>query len=137
MQMRDRDAVIDALVRARSLDEEHAALRDAAGLGLEVATYSPLRRRRRGVLERYRDAAVQLDLAIRNVRVMARGALRAVDLNDNVPPAVVAAVHDLAASVHALPAALDDPAASPRAREPAPRHAARARARCVPRRERR
>jgi len=126
MQMRDRDAVIDALVRARSLDEEHAALRDAAGLGLEVATYSPLRRRRRGVLERYRDAAVQLDLAIRNVRVMARGALRAVDLNDNVPPAVVAAVHDLAASVHALPAALDDPAASPRAREPALRAAARA-----------
>ena len=124
--MRDRDAIVDALVRARSLDEEHTVLREAAGVGLEVATWSPLRRRRRGVLDRYDRAATQLDLAIRNVRVMARGALRAIDLEDNVPPDVVAALHDLAESVRALAAALDDPAAERRAREPAVRAAARA-----------
>lgn len=123
---RDRDAVINTLVRARTLDEQQAALAQAAAMGLEVATYSPLRRRRRSVLERYADGAVQIDLAIRNVRVMARGSLRAVDLDDNVPPDVTAALHDLAESVHALAAALEDPAVADRAREPALRAAARA-----------
>lgn len=123
---RDRDAVVNALVRARTLDAEQAALVEAATMGLEVATYSPLRRRRRSALRRYADGAVQLDLAIRNVRVMARGSLRAVDLDDNVPPDVTAALHDLAACVHALGAALDDPALAGRAHEPALRAAARA-----------
>jgi uncharacterized membrane protein YgaE (UPF0421/DUF939 family) len=123
---RDRDAVVNALVRGRELDGRHAALAQATGMGLEITTYSPLRRRRRVALERYSHAAVQLGLAIGNVRVMARGALRAVDLGDNVPPDVVAALHDLAASVRALAAALDDPAHAPRAREPAVRAAARA-----------
>lgn len=123
---RDRDAVVNALVRARTLDAEQAALVEAATMGLEVATYSPLRRRRRGALQRYAEGAVQLDLAIRNVRVMARGSLRAVDLDANVPPDVTAALHDLAASVRALGGALDDPALAGRAREPALRAAARA-----------
>lgn len=126
VEARDRDAVVNALVRGRELDSEHAAFAQAASMGLEITTYSPLRRRRRGALERYVHAAAQVDLAIRNVRLMARGALRAVDLDDNVPPDVIAAMHDLAASVRALPAALADPAQERHAREPAVRAAARA-----------
>jgi uncharacterized membrane protein YgaE (UPF0421/DUF939 family) len=126
LETRDRDEVINTLVRARALDDRQAALAEAASTGLEVATYAPLRRRRRTALKRYAHAAAQLDLAIRNVRVMARGALRAVDLADNVPPDVVAALRDLAASVAALAPALDDPQRTPGAREPAVRAAASA-----------
>jgi uncharacterized membrane protein YgaE (UPF0421/DUF939 family) len=123
VQARDRDAVVNALVRGRELDGEHAAFARAAGMGVEIATYSPLRRRRRGALARYARAAVQVDLAIGNVRVMARGALRAVDLQDNVPPDVVAALHDLATAVRALAPALEAPEQARRAREPAVRAA--------------
>jgi uncharacterized membrane protein YgaE (UPF0421/DUF939 family) len=120
---RDREATIGALVRARGLDEPHAGLAESAGRGLEVATYAPLRRRRRGDLQRYAQAAAQLDLAIRDVRTLARGALRAVELNDNVPPDVVEALALLAASVGELAAALDDPALAAHARAPAVRAA--------------
>jgi len=126
LESHDREAIIDALVRARALDDRLAALTQAATMGLEVATYSPLRRRRRGTLERYAHAAMQLDLVIRNVRVMTRGALRAVELADNVPPDVLHALRDLSASIAALAPALDDPAVTERARAPAERAAARA-----------
>ena len=126
LESRDRDAVVDALLRARSLDARSASFSEAAAMGLEVATYSPLRRRDRPELQRYVTAATQLDLAIGNVRVMARGALRAVDLDDNVPPDVLDALRDLAASVRALAPALDDPQRASRAREHAVRAAARA-----------
>jgi uncharacterized membrane protein YgaE (UPF0421/DUF939 family) len=116
---RDREAVTGALVRARGLDAPHAALAESATRGLEVATYAPLRRRRRSDLGRYARAAAQLDLAIRDVRTTARAALRAVELDDNVPPDVVEAVQLLAASVGALAPALDDPALAPQARDPA------------------
>ncbi len=126
LESRDRDAVIDVLLRARTLDDRHTAFTEAASSGLEVATYSPLRRRKRAVLERYAIAATQIALAIGNVRVMTRGALRAIDLDDNVPPEVIAALRDLAASVRALAPALDDPLRASRAREHAVRAAARA-----------
>ena len=42
--------------------------------------------RRSEVVDAYADAAGQLDLAVRNVRVLARGARRAMDLDENVPP---------------------------------------------------
>jgi uncharacterized membrane protein YgaE (UPF0421/DUF939 family) len=126
LETHDREGIINALVRARALDEAHAALTEAANMGLEVATYAPLRRRRRPTLERYAHAAVQLDLVIRNVRVMTRGALRAVELADNVPPDVLDALRDLSAGIGALAAALDDPTRAEHAREPAVRAAARA-----------
>ncbi|MDX6689769.1 MAG: hypothetical protein QOG15_1226 [Solirubrobacteraceae bacterium] len=126
LETHDREGILNALVRARALDEGQAGLTEAADLGLEVATYAPLRRRRRPALERYAHAALQLDLVIRNVRVLTRGTLRAVELADNVPPDVLGALRDLSASVGALAAALDDPTLAPRAREPALRAAARA-----------
>jgi hypothetical protein len=55
-----------------------------------------------------------------------RHARRALDLQDNVPPEVIDALRDLAASVRALAPALDDPLRASRAREHAVRAAARA-----------
>jgi uncharacterized membrane protein YgaE (UPF0421/DUF939 family) len=124
LERRDRDAVLDALERGRALDGRHATFAESAGMGLEIARYAPVRRRDRPMLQRYATAAAMLDLAIRDVRVLARGALRAVDLADDVPPEVVVAVRDLAASVRALAPALDDPRRAQRAHEHAVRAAA-------------
>jgi uncharacterized membrane protein YgaE (UPF0421/DUF939 family) len=126
LERRDRDAVADALVRARSTEGLRTAFSDAAARGLEVARYSPLRRGGRPLLERYATAAPQIDLAVRDVRVLARGALRAVELGDNVPPDVIAAIRDLEAAARALAPALDDPRRAERAREHALRAAASA-----------
>jgi uncharacterized membrane protein YgaE (UPF0421/DUF939 family) len=126
LQPRDRAGVQDAMVRARALDDRAVSFADACAMGLEIATYSPLRRRRRPILRRYVTAAAQAEIAVRNVRVLARGALRAVDLADNVPPEAIRALRELAAAVRALAPSLDDPARAGRAREHAVRAAARA-----------
>ena len=113
----DHDAAVDALVRARDLDGPMSRFAGAAAIGQEVALYSPLRRRRRPILARYADAASHIDLAVRNVRVLARGAVRAVDLEAHVPEDTVDALRDLAEAVRALAPALDDPQRTSQARE--------------------
>ena len=67
----------------------------------ETTRYAPPRRRLRSRVERYAEAAAQIDLAVRNVRVLARGTIRAVRLDENVPPEVADAVRDLGAAVRA------------------------------------
>jgi hypothetical protein len=63
---------------------------------------------------------------VRNVRVLARGARRAIDLEDNVPPEVSGALRELAAAVRALGAVLDDQDRAEAVREPALRAARQA-----------
>ena len=58
-------------------------------------------------MEFYAEAAARIDLAVRNVRVLARGAMRALALDENVPPEVADALEDLAAAVRALGGALE------------------------------
>ena len=92
----------------------------------ETTRYAPPRRGSRGLVESYSDAAGRIDLAVRNVRVLARGTIRALSLDENVPPEIAGALRDLAQAVRALPAALDDPGAAGAVREPAERAAAEA-----------
>jgi hypothetical protein len=61
-----------------------------------------------GTVEAFAVAAAQIDLAVRNVRVLARGAVRALSLADNVPLDVADAIEDLASAVLELERALDD-----------------------------
>ena len=68
---------------------------------------SPARRRARDTVEFYAEAAARIDLAVRNVRVLARGAMRALALDENVPPEVADALEDLARAVRALAHALE------------------------------
>jgi redox-regulated HSP33 family molecular chaperone len=75
-------------------------------------------------MEFYADAAGRIDLAVRNVRVLARGAIRAVQLDENVPPDVAEALGELAAAVRALAAALGTDLDFAAAREHAGRAAA-------------
>lgn len=99
---RDLVAAEAALLRARAMDAPAALLHDAVAVGAEIARLAPRRRATRGQLALYAGAADQLELAVRNVRVLARGAVRALLLDDYVPPELGDALLDLAAAVRAL-----------------------------------
>jgi uncharacterized membrane protein YgaE (UPF0421/DUF939 family) len=113
----EHDAGVDALARARALDDLSARFGEATQTGSEVVALSPIRRRHADELRRYATAAEHIELAVRNVRVLARGAVRAIDLEANVPPESIAALRDLAAAFVALAPSLDDPQRAERARE--------------------
>jgi uncharacterized membrane protein YgaE (UPF0421/DUF939 family) len=116
---RDRESAERALRRARGIDELSAQLADAVDVSRETTRFAPPRRRLRSRVERYADAATHSDLAVRNVRVLARGMIRAVRLDENVPPEIAHAVRDLAAAVRAFPDAIDHPERVDRVRESA------------------
>ncbi|MCW3013237.1 MAG: aromatic acid exporter family protein [Solirubrobacterales bacterium] len=102
LELRDHDAAVDTLARARALDPLMARFSEAAQVGDEVASLSPLRRSYRADLAMYVREAEQLDLAVRNVRVLVRGAVRAIDLDAHVPPETILALRDLCSAVTAL-----------------------------------
>lgn len=126
LESADHDGAVDALARARGLDPMMARFAEAAEVGVEVASLSPLRRGHRADLALYQREAEQVDLAVRNVRVLARGAVRAVDLAAHVPPETVAALRDLASAVVALAPDPVDAERAARAREHALSAAGRA-----------
>jgi uncharacterized membrane protein YgaE (UPF0421/DUF939 family) len=126
LSARSREAAQEALARGRGIDELARHLDEALVAGRETARIAPPRRRLLGTVDVYADAAAQIDLAVRNVRVLARGARRAIDLEENVPPDVADALRDLAAAVRALGDALDDPDRAAAVREPALRAAGKA-----------
>ena len=126
---RDRAAVQAALERGRAMDELERDFEEALAVGRETAQIAPPRRRTRGTVESFAAAGAQIDLAVRNVRVLARAVRRAVDLDEHVPVEVAQAVRDLARAVRALDAVLGDDEGSALAeavREPALRAAGRA-----------
>jgi uncharacterized membrane protein YgaE (UPF0421/DUF939 family) len=106
----DHDAAVDALARARGLDPLAARHLEATTVGGEIGRGSPLRRRALPALAREAQGAAALDLAVRNVRVLARGAVRAVDLEAHLPRELPQALEELSRAVELLPAALEDPA---------------------------
>ena len=121
LERRDRDAVQAALHRGRGIDELAEDLDEALTVGRETARLTLPRRGSLGTVDVYADAAAQIDLAVRNVRVLARGARRAIDLDDNVPPEIASALRSLADAVRALGDAIDDPGRAGAVREPAVR----------------
>jgi uncharacterized membrane protein YgaE (UPF0421/DUF939 family) len=124
LERRDRATAQAALDRGRAIDELARDLDEALVVGRETARLAPPRRRSLGTVVLYADAAAQIDLAVRNVRVLARGARRAIDLDEDVPPEVAGALHALAEAVRALGSAIDDPARAGAVRAPAVRAAA-------------
>ena len=126
VERRDRELAVAALERARSVDEFAARFDDAVEVSRETTRYAPPRRRARGAVESYADAAARIDLAVRNVRVLARGVIRALSLDENVPPEIAESLRDLATAVRALPDALDHEGAAAAVHDPAVRAAAEA-----------
>ncbi len=123
---RDRKMAERSLIRARGIDDLSMTFREAVDVSRETIRYAPPRRRWRGRVEDYAAAAAQIELAVRNVRVMARGSIRAVRLDDNVPSDVAEAVRALAQAVRAYGDVLDHPERVEAVREPALRAAAMA-----------
>jgi uncharacterized membrane protein YgaE (UPF0421/DUF939 family) len=123
---RDRELADRALLRARAIDELSDHFADAVNVSRETTRYSPSRRRHRGRVEDYADAGGRIDLAVRNVRVLARGMIRAVRLDENVPPATADAVRDLSQAVRTFADALEQPAKIQAVRDSALRAAATA-----------
>lgn len=119
---RDADLAMAALQRARAADPLAEDFERALAAGRETAIAALPRRRALSTLEEYGQAGAQLDLALRNVRVIARGALRAIEVGDRVPPTACDALRDLAEATRAFGGWLDD-AGDP---EPMREHAARA-----------
>ena len=126
LQERDPAGARAALVRARAMEDLEAGFERAVAESRETARLAPPRRHERDQVAVYAIAAAQVDLAVRNVRVLARGAMRALTLDENVPPELSEALLDLAAATRALEAALEDEARIADVRAAALRAAARA-----------
>jgi uncharacterized membrane protein YgaE (UPF0421/DUF939 family) len=126
IRRRDRGLAERALIRARAIDELSDRFVEAVSVSRETVRYAPPRRRFRERVEDYAEAAARIDLAVRNVRVLARGIIRAVELADNVPVEIAEAVGDLAMAVRAFGEALEQPEHAGRVRDPALRGAAAA-----------
>ncbi len=67
----------------------------------------PLHWRNRTRIVEYALAAEQLELAVRNTRVLARGAMRAVEIDPAIPAELPASVRQLAAAVRLVEPALE------------------------------
>jgi uncharacterized membrane protein YgaE (UPF0421/DUF939 family) len=104
---RDAGAADAALAAVPRVDAQHDAMRDALAAAADAARLSPGRRGALRELERYGVAASELGLAVENLRGLARGVSRAINLGDPVPPEAVESIAALAASTRALREYLD------------------------------
>jgi len=130
LAQRDREAIQAALERGRAIEDLERDFEEALDVGRETTMLAPPRRRARDTVESFAAAGAQIDLAVRNVRVLARAARRAIDLDEHIPEAVGEAVRDLARAVRALDVVLgededaDEGTSAESVREPALRAAA-------------
>ncbi len=98
-----------ALSEARRIDTLVAGLREELDGGYQIARFSLPRRRHLGGLARYAAAADQLDLAVRNTRVLARAAVTLVREKGGAPGQLAEAILGLALAVEALAGYLEQP----------------------------
>lgn len=102
LEGRDREKAGEALSEAREADDRVDELRAAIEAARDTARLSPVRRRSMENLKTYLTAAEGLDLAVPNVRVLSRSALRLLRRGEAVPDALTTSVLDLSRSVRAL-----------------------------------
>lgn len=102
---REAERALQAVSQLDPLYDHLAATLSAAG---DAARISLSRRGALGRLERYVAAVGELGLALENTRVLARGSVRAIALDDATPPEVAAAIHELAGATRALGPLLED-----------------------------
>jgi uncharacterized membrane protein YgaE (UPF0421/DUF939 family) len=121
LEARDPDRADAALAQARAISVD--ALEHAITTGVETVRTAPPRFAARAHVERYARSCEQLDLAVRNTRVLARHAHRALRAGGTPSAEGVAA---LARSVWELAAAYDEPRRAVAARDLAGRAAASA-----------
>jgi uncharacterized membrane protein YgaE (UPF0421/DUF939 family) len=126
LERRDAATAERALERARSLDARARALQQALELAEETARLAPAQWHTRAEVARRVAAAAQLELAVRDVRVLARSALRAVELEQALPAELARAVRELASAADGARSAFGDGDAGAGASDAALRAAGRA-----------
>ena len=103
----DLEMAEHALGKARGIDSRMNRLKEALAAGYGTARLSPPRRRDFGYLAHYAAAADQLDLAVRNTRVLARAAVNMLQDGKRAPELLSEALLDLARAVETLGAYLE------------------------------
>ena len=103
----DLEMAENALGKARGIDSRMNRLKEALAAGYGTARLSPPRRRDFGYLAHYAAAADQLDLAVRNTRVLARAAVNMLQDGKHAPELLSEALLDLARAVETLGAYLE------------------------------
>jgi uncharacterized membrane protein YgaE (UPF0421/DUF939 family) len=103
----DLDLAERALEKARGIDARVSGLKEALAAGYKTARFSPPRRRDLAYLTDYAGAADQLDLAVRNSRVLARAAVDLLQDGKHAPEQLPEALLDLARAVETLGAYLE------------------------------
>lgn len=98
----DRAQAEDVLERARRISAAWGRFEQALDVGSEAARFAPPRRRQRGSFGVYRDIGRPLDYVVSDVAVLARGAVRALRLGDEVPSELPGAMRDLGQAADAL-----------------------------------
>ncbi|MDQ3923815.1 MAG: FUSC family protein [Actinomycetota bacterium] len=98
-----------ALLKSREIDERVETLNEALAASRETARLSPTRRRALEHLDLYSSAGLRVELAVINVRVLARGTANAVRRGDTIPAPLPEAVRNLARAVEALATFLEEP----------------------------
>jgi uncharacterized membrane protein YgaE (UPF0421/DUF939 family) len=96
LERRDLGAAEHALLRAQNASDDWSRFEQALDAAREAAQYAPRRRRQRESFGAYSEAELPLGLMIRDVHVLARGAVRALMMDDEVPSRLIAALRDLA-----------------------------------------
>jgi hypothetical protein len=99
----------DALSEARRIDAGVARLREELEDGYQIALLSLPRRGHLGYLANYNTAVEQLDLAVRDTRVLARAAVTLVREKGTAPGQLPEAILGLALAVEALAGNLEQP----------------------------
>lgn len=105
----DRPRAERALHRARALDADVRETYDALDVGYQITRWALPRRGTRPSLEPWSAALRQVDLAVRDTRVLARAVLALLRAGQPAPAEVVAAVRNLAKAVRALAEQLPAP----------------------------
>jgi hypothetical protein len=102
LEARDLGAAERALVATSEIEPDHAQLTDSLAAAVDTARLAPGRRAARARLGRYSLVAHEIALAPANVRVLARGASRAITLEDATPDELPVALRELAGAFRAL-----------------------------------
>ena len=105
----DEELAQQALSESRRIDGRVAWLREEIDGGYQIARYSPPRRRHLGHLGYFAAAADQLDLAVRDTRVLARAVVTLVRERGASPGQLSEAILGLALAVEALAGRLERP----------------------------
>ena len=98
----DEDRAESAFREAREINERLESFKETLSADYETAQYAPLRRQNLSHLELYATAASQIDLAVSNVRGIARAAARAVRQDSSALEPLSEAISNLAQAMETL-----------------------------------